>query len=76
MEIPGVVTENTVPIKRRRNGYNAGVLEYWIVNPQKNTITVFDFEKEIQSNQYSWDDDIPVCIYGDFILNINKLLQQ
>lgn len=54
----------------------AGVREYWIVNPQKNTITVFDFEKETQSNQYSWDDDIPVCIYGDFILNINKLLQQ
>lgn len=54
----------------------AGVREYWIVNPQKNTITVFDFEKETQSNQYSWDDDIPVCIYGYFILNINKLLQQ
>lgn len=42
----------------------AGVREYWIVNPQKNTITVFDFEKETQSNQYSWDDDIPVCIYS------------
>lgn len=54
----------------------AGVREYWIVNPQENTITVFDFEKETQSNQYSWDDDIPVCIYGYFILNINKLLQQ
>ena len=24
----------------------AGVREYWIVNPQKKTITVFDFEKE------------------------------
>ena len=49
----------------------AGVREYWIVNPQENTITVFDFEKETQSNQYSWDDDIPVCIYGYFILNMD-----
>ena len=30
----------------------AGVREYWIVNPQKNTVMVFDFEKE--KNKKSW----------------------
>lgn len=54
----------------------AGVREYWIVNPQKNTVTIFDFEKEIRSNQYSWNNDIPVCIYEDFILNIDKQLHR
>ncbi len=54
----------------------AGVREYWIVNPQKNTVTVFDFEKEKHSNQYSWDDDIQVCIYADLVLNINRLLRK
>lgn len=54
----------------------AGVREYWIVNPQKKTITVFDFEHEKRSNQYNWEDDIPVCIYEDFIININNLLAE
>ncbi|MCI8854437.1 MAG: Uma2 family endonuclease [Lachnospiraceae bacterium] len=52
----------------------AGVREYWIVNPQKKTVTVFDFEFEKKSNQYSFDDDIPVCIYDDLIINIENML--
>lgn len=52
----------------------AGVREYWIVNPQKNTVTVFDFEREERSNQYSFCDDVPVCIYKDLIINIDKIL--
>lgn len=54
----------------------AGVREYWIVNPQKKTITVFDFEQSKRSNQYNWDDDISVCIYEDFIINISNFLSK
>lgn len=52
----------------------AGVREYWIVNPQKETVTVFDFEQEKKSCQYDFEEDIPVCIYEDLIINIAKLL--
>lgn len=52
----------------------AGVREYWIVNPLKKTVMVYDFEKDQFSNQYNFDDDIPVCIYNDFVINISKLL--
>lgn len=52
----------------------AGVREYWIVNPQKETVTVFDLENGKLSNQYSFNDDIPVCIYENFIININELI--
>ena len=52
----------------------AGVREYWIVNPQKKTVMVFDFENEKESNQYNFEDDIPVCIYNDLIINIANML--
>jgi len=52
----------------------AGVREYWIVNPQKKTVMVYDFENETNSNQYSFDDDIPVCIYDDLTINIENML--
>ncbi len=53
----------------------AGVREYWIVNPQKETVTVFDLENERLSNQYSFNDDIPICIYENFIISLKKLIQ-
>lgn len=52
----------------------AGVREYWIVNPQKKTVTVYDFETETKSNQYIFEDDVPVCIYEDLCINVAKLL--
>lgn len=52
----------------------AGVREYWIVNPQKQTVTVFDFETDERSNQYSFDDTVPVCIYDDLSICVEDLL--
>lgn len=52
----------------------AGVREYWIVNPRTKTVNIFDFEHEKASSQYSFDEDIPVCIYEDLSINIADLL--
>ena len=53
---------------------SSGVREYWIVNPKTRTVNVFDFEHEQASNQYSFDDSIPVCIYEDLNVCISELL--
>ena len=53
----------------------AGVREYWIVNPATSIVNVFDFENDALSDQYSFDADIPVCIYSDLVINISKLLK-
>lgn len=52
----------------------AGVREYWIINPVKKTVTVYDFEHDTDTNQYVFGDTIPVCIYEDFSINIAELL--
>lgn len=52
----------------------AGVREYWIVDPQKHTVMVYDFEKEQESNLYTFDEDINACIYDDFTINVAKLI--
>lgn len=50
----------------------AGVREYWIVDPEKNRITVYDFPQD-GMDEYSFSDDVPVCIYPRFSLNLSKL---
>lgn len=53
----------------------AGVREYWIINPKTRTVNLYDFEHEKVSSQYSFDENIPVCIYQDFSINITALLK-
>ena len=43
----------------------AGVREYWIVDPMKQRVTVYFFEKE-SVEEYSFGTDIPVGIYEGF----------
>ena len=54
---------------------SAGVREYWIVNPLTKTVNVYDLEKEELCDQYSFDDDIQVCIYDNLMINIAELLK-
>lgn len=53
---------------------SAKVREYWIINPSKQTVMVYDFEHELDTKQYSFNDTIPVCIYQDLKINIADLL--
>ena len=52
----------------------AGVREYWIVNPATRVVNVFDFEQNENSMQYTFDEEIPVCIYENFSIRISDLI--
>ncbi len=55
--------------------YNdAGVREYWIVNPIKETVMTYIFENEWEPSQYTFEDVIPVHIYPDLSIKIKDLL--
>lgn len=50
-----------------------GVREYWIVDSEKNRITVYYFEKG-EINEYTFEDSVPVGIYGgDLEIDFSKL---
>ena len=48
----------------------AGVREYWIVDPKRETVLCYFFEGEDYPQMYTFDDIIPVMIY-DGKLEIN-----
>lgn len=52
----------------------AGVREYWIINPMKNSVMVYDLEHNATTNQYNFDDLIPASIYKDLNIKIADLL--
>ncbi len=53
---------------------SAGVREYWIVNPLKQTVMVYDFQDNLGTKQYSFDETIPVCICQDLAICVNQLI--
>lgn len=50
----------------------AKVKEYWIVDHERNLVTVYDFQNNTATN-YTFSDDIPVSIYPKFFINLSSL---
>jgi len=49
----------------------SGVREYWIVDPTKEQVMVYKFEKEVME-QYSFGEEIAVGIYDGFVVKIQE----
>ena len=50
----------------------ADVREYWIVDHERNLVTVYDFQNDSAAN-YTFADNIPVSIYPGFFINLSLL---
>lgn len=50
---------------------SAGVREYWIVDPVKELVTVYQFEEETME-QYPFGDAVPVGIYKGFTIKVQQ----
>ena len=47
----------------------AGVREYWIVDPEKQMVSVYGFETDTVE-QYNFGQDVPVGIYEGFSIKV------
>lgn len=54
---------------------NAGVREYWIVDPRRKIVTVNYFEGNMLNIQYSFDSTIKVNIYEDLYINFSDIAE-
>ena len=50
----------------------AWVHEYWIVDPMKNRIIVYNFEHN-SIDEYSFEDTVPTAIYKDLSIDFKNL---
>ncbi len=76
---PDWIIEVVSPDSRRVDYYiklfkyhSAGVREYWIVDSNKNRITVWDFEGG-DVEEYTFHDGVPSHIYNDLTINFSIL---
>lgn len=79
---PDLIVEIVSPGSRRmdyniKNGKyaEAGVREYWIVDPEKQRTTVYYYEKDAAPTILPFNQSITASIYEDFSINIDELLQ-
>lgn len=54
---------------------NAGVREYWIIDPQKESTIVYRYEEGAAPTFFPFNQSITVGIYGDLNITISDLLE-
>ena len=57
-------------IKKLFKYKTAGVREYWVVDPSKEIVTVYNFEKDTME-EYVFGEPVPAGIYEDFSIKTN-----
>lgn len=78
---PDWIIEIVSPSSRRMDYFtklfkyrSAGVREYWIVDPEKNRILVYNFESE-DTGDYTFNDSVKTGIYDDLYINFSDIAE-
>ena len=77
---PDWIIEVVSPASRQMDYYKklfkyraAGVREYWVIDPDKQIVTVYNFESD-HMEEYSLMDSIKVGIYEDLIIDFSAFM--
>ena len=80
---PDFVLEVIAPSTKRKDYFkklekyeNAGVREYWILDPYKKQLLVFFFERDIYAKTYDLTQPVPIHIYdGKLEISFEHILK-
>lgn len=74
IEISSPSNSNNDYIKKLNLYADAGVREYWIVNPLEEIILVYYFEKKnLKMKPYTFQDKVKVNIYDDLTIDFSEI---
>lgn len=63
--------------KKRMKYQNAGVREYWIVDPKTESVLCYFFEESDKPHSYTFDDKFPVRIYdSNLVINFAEIKER
>ena len=78
---PDWIVEVTSPSTRRRDlgtklflYREAGVREYWIINPENRTVIVYVFETGEDASFYAFDESIPCHVFPDLKIRLSDVV--
>ena len=60
-------------IKKLNKYLDAGVREYWIIDPERKTITVYQFTKEDTPKNYMFTDQVPLGIFDGLMIDFSDI---
>lgn len=67
-----VRTSSQKPYAKLFKYRTAGIREYWIVDPSKNLVVVYNFELG-ETEQYTLQDSIKVGIYDELVIDFGSI---
>ena len=69
--------ENSVKMdyERKKKLYqDSGVEEYWIVDTEKERVSVYRFQENDQAKEYSFNETVKVGLYEDLFLDLKEMI--
>lgn len=80
---PDFIAEVLSPSTKRKDMFlklnkymNAGVREYWMIDPMKKTVLVYDFEHDNYPQLYGFDASVPVSVLdGECVIDFNEIYE-
>lgn len=76
VEISSPASSRLDYIKKLNKYLDTGVREYWIVDPEKERVSIYQFQVEDNPMIYSFSDLIPVGIFENFIIDFREVVQE
>lgn len=76
IEIISPSTASMDYVRKRELYMNAGVREYWIVNPETGDVTIYHDDQPYIPKSYRLTDKIRSYIYDDLEIDFNEIMQQ